>query len=85
MNKKMNLSDIITYIVFLIILILIAFISKLENTEIRKRYDVAQQEKMTLIKEIEQKDEEIKALKNVVESFGIPNNRDTRKEKEIYE
>ena len=82
MNKKMNLSDIITYIVFLIIIVLIGILSKLENTEIRKRYDIVQQEKMTLIKELNEKDEEIKALKNVVESFGIPNNRDTRKETE---
>ena len=82
MNKKMNLSDIITYIVFLIIIVLIAFMSKLENTEIKKRYDIVQQEKMTLTKEIEQKDEEIRALKSLVESFGIPNNRDTRKETE---
>ena len=82
MNKKMKLSDIITYIVFLIILILIAFMSKIENTEVRKRYDIVQQEKMTLIKELDEKDEEIKALKNVVENFGIPNNRDTRKETE---
>ena len=82
MNKKMNLSDIITYIVFLIIIVLIGILSKLENTEIRKRYDIVQQEKMTLIKELDEKDEEIKALKNVVESFGIPNNRDTRKETE---
>ncbi len=83
MNKKMKLGDIITYIVFLIIIVLIGILSKLENTEIKKRYDIVQQEKMTLIKELDEKDEEIKTLKNVVESFGIPNNRDTRNERKM--
>ena len=68
MNKKMNLSDIITYIVFLIIIVLIGILSKLENTEIRKRYDIVQQEKMTLIKELNEKDEEIKFKNEMRES-----------------
>ena len=43
-----------------------------------QEYKNIQEEKTSLIKEIREKDEKIKALEVTLESLGIPNNKDAR-------
>ena len=76
MDEHMKAKEVITYIVFLIIIIVITILNKNELLEIKQRYEVVQEEKQLMIIENNELREQLQRV--LEEQDSRVNNIDTR-------
>lgn len=76
MDEHMKAKEVITYIAFLIIIIVMAILNKNELLEVKKQYEVVQEEKQLMIIENNELREQLQRV--LEEQNSRVNNIDTR-------
>ena len=76
MDEHMKAKEVITYIAFLIIIIVMAILNKNELLEVKKQYEVVQEEKQLMIIENNELREQLQRV--LEEQDSRVNNIDTR-------
>ena len=76
MDEHMKAKEVVTYIAFLIIIIVMAILNKNELIEIKERYEVVQEEKQLMIIENNELREQLQRVLEDQDSSA--NNIDTR-------
>ena len=79
---KKYIYTIAILIIFIILFIINAIADKKKIDYVANEYKNLQEEKTSLLKEIKELKEENNAFRNVIDTYNIPNNLDTRFEVE---
>lgn len=77
---KKYIYTIAILIIFIILFIINAIADKKKIDYVANEYKNLQEEKTSLLKEIKDLKEENNAFRNVIDTYNIPNNLDTRHE-----